>query len=466
MEHKMSSSTHDFQYHTLQEEGKPNTHTKQPGALTHHEEKHIHGAKGELHDHCEKVKQELATIGITDKHESIVVVALDISGSMQHPDQNEFYYNPDEKGNILDKIRLGQIQRFLLKALSMAVEITPGNHQVIIFPFGERAYPPVTIDEHDLEEAAEKILASLMLFRKSDSAELESDKNIVLASLMAESQLDFNHDDYDQPTRDYLRQLKTLQAYDQDVIDNAMKNITTFVLHNLDGNTNYHAPVEAILKYFKLNGTKDRPISQYDNPPITVKFLTDGEGRMKKLDTLNIFQQTAYNPIFFHLIGLQGQNKNLTFSQLTQIKIQHEDLPNISTTIVKNPDDLTIQEIFTGYRHWLIEAFEHGMLKHNPGVNLNMNDPDDHQEIMAAQAHGHASSHAIIQGQHPPLAQAPGGPTHNPPPLNPYINQRPALMMHGQFGNQATVQFQQRQLAEAQQRQEEADECCGGCTIM
>ncbi len=474
----MSFSTR--QYSGTGEEGASSS--AQPGVLTHHQKRHVHGeAQAELHDHCAAIKAELPKHGFTEQHESEIVVALDVSASTENP--NQFYFNPDVKGTALQKIRLGKMQSFLRTALSTAVEISPGEHKVTIFPFGKIAYPPVVIDEHDLEEAAEKVLASVMLFREVPD-DLIAARDTAIASLMAEDQLNPAH--YPAQIKQYLLDLKDRPEAEEEEVETAMNQVVEFMRCNLDSGpvaTNYYVVTKAILEYYQLPTVAQQNIN-YDKPPIYVFFPTDGEANAQRTDATNLFQAAAYAPIFWHFIGLLGKSSNLTFSQLTTICKTQMYLPNRNLTILTNPSDLTIPQIFKGYRHYLLEAHEHHVLRNNPGVTLNFNDPDDHHEIRAAQAsaqqHGHAaSSTALVYGLPPVPPQppfVPGG--YNAPPqqpsapaYNPYATGNRPLGA-GHFGAQDQVRnqadLQQRLLSNQEQKsdQSQQDDCCNICTIL
>jgi len=110
----------------------------------------------ELEENCELVKAALNQYGFKEGHESQIAVFLDVSASMENP--NGFYFGPGYTED--EKLRNGMVQKALIKALSLAVELSP-NHLITIFPFGSAAYAPVTITEDEIEEAAIKIFRSI-----------------------------------------------------------------------------------------------------------------------------------------------------------------------------------------------------------------------------------------------------------------------------------------------------------------
>lgn len=75
---------------------------------------------------------------------------------MENP--NRFYFGPSHSTE--EKLKNGMIQKAVIKALSLAVELSP-NHAITIFPFGSRAYSPVTITEEEIDIAAIKIYDSI-----------------------------------------------------------------------------------------------------------------------------------------------------------------------------------------------------------------------------------------------------------------------------------------------------------------
>src|SRR5579872_6861787 len=79
-------------------------------------ESHCESAESELHKHCEEVRKKLRQYGFKKSHESRICVALDVSYSMENPNQ---FYNTQ---NLAD----GKVQRLLIKALSLASELSAG----------------------------------------------------------------------------------------------------------------------------------------------------------------------------------------------------------------------------------------------------------------------------------------------------------------------------------------------------
>jgi hypothetical protein len=268
--------------------------------------------KNEMHKHCEEAKAALVRYGFPENHEAQICIALDVSDSME---RTNYFYSSQK------------IQKLIDKAMSLAIELSPGKHTVTIIPFGRTAYEPVEIDEHDVKYAVEKVMEAI-------GGQL-SDK------------------------------------------------------------TNYHGAVKKIRSHYfgNCNATTGAVIS--DKPPVFVLFVTDGEHNLEKTEALNQFAWAERNAIFFKFIALKGLQQNLRFKALEEICANNSKtfLPNRRLLILNDPDELTIQLLFYGYRMWVEEAHEHKVLKNDPKINLDIRNPDDIRELAEKEAlerqHGH-----------------------------------------------------------------------------
>lgn len=248
----------------------------------------------------------------------------------------------------------GKIQRLIQKAMAMAIELAAGKkHSVTIFPFGSKAHEPIVVTEHHIGEATNKVF--LALNRKLD-----------------------NKTDYG------MAMSKVRQHY-----------------------FSYNGPLSAA------------PEIAYDGAPVFALFVTDGDLNPVhvngKQEAINQFRYSQYNPMFIKFIALKGKQANLEFHALKEICAKHNTkfLPNRDLTILSDPDDLKIEELFGGYPTWLEEAHEHKILANDPGFKINPSDPRHLKEIAKKEAieeehghedlddlHGHGSKPSVSQNRY------------------------------------------------------------------
>lgn len=162
-------------------------------------------------------------------------------------------------------------------------------------------------------------------------------------------------------------------------IDTATADVLESIHWEFDDRTNYHAPQVALRRQFCNDSGPRTTIQQTDQPPAFILWVTDGDSNMKPFEALNEFRYSKYNPMFIKIIALRGKQKNLQFEKLREIASQKGILPNVDLVILDDPNELTIQTLFKGYRVWLQEAHEHGMLLNDPGIEFA--NPDDQAEL-------------------------------------------------------------------------------------
>jgi len=280
---------------------------------------------GEMDAHCAEARAALQSYGYPPGHESEICIALDVSGSMDNPNQ---FYNS------------GKIQKLIEKAMALAIELSP-TESVTIFPFGRIAYEPIIIEEHDMETAVSKVFASI--------GNTFSDK------------------------------------------------------------TNYCAPIAKIREYYFGNSYILSAPVIHDRAPVYVLFVTDGEPNIQIDEAMNQFRACEYNAMFIRFVALKGNQANLNFHRLRIIcnKTNSTFLPNKHTLILDDPNYLTIDDLFFGHRTWLEEAYEHGVLTKDPGVELDSKNPNNRREIRYKQSieddHGHddtALKHGHVNRQY------------------------------------------------------------------
>ncbi|MDR3491542.1 MAG: VWA domain-containing protein [Gammaproteobacteria bacterium] len=82
-------------------------------------------------------------------HEARVCLILDVSASMQNP--NEFFEH---------RVKGNQVQRLINKALTLGF-LFDDNQTIELFPFGDKVYPPLLIDRNNFMNATQLVLASI-----------------------------------------------------------------------------------------------------------------------------------------------------------------------------------------------------------------------------------------------------------------------------------------------------------------
>jgi hypothetical protein len=289
----------------------------------------------EIDAHCEEIRAELLRYGFRSSHESQIALVLDVSGSMQNP--NAFFYGAD------GLLRNGKIQTLLLKALSIAVELSPGpRHQVVIFPFGEVAYDPIMLEEPDIEIATEKVYNAIG--RKFSQY---TNYHAVVDKMQRYFGVD-NQQPYERPP--------------------------VFVIFATDGEANM--------------------------------MRTEARGIFKRSTEMAMyFLFIAFRGIESQHRQYQAAKQSRAyeeFSQLKEICALKSEMPNRRLLIVDSPEEVSIKLLFKGYRTWLEEAYErhdgkpYQILANDPCIDMDANNPDDREEILEKarmeRQHGHSSS--------------------------------------------------------------------------
>jgi hypothetical protein len=282
------------------------------------QEAHLNLHQSEVDAECEAARAELVKYGFPQNHKAHIVIALDISRSMENP--NLFYTK-------------GKIAKLLRKAMAMAIELSPNkDHSIDIFPFGEFVWGPITITEKNLENAIQ---------------------------------------------------------------------IVWEVAHDYSNGTNYNIVTKAIRQ--KYTGSSDEPtgIVKRDDPIFCI-FVTDGEPADDISLTKKQFKWSEDNAIFFKFIALNGQqtfykkdSKAIPFETLKQIcnpKAKKIKLLNKDLVILDDPDDLTLEHLFKGYRAWAEDAHTHGIIP-DPEFTFNKKNIHDSAERKLLKSfkksHGH-----------------------------------------------------------------------------
>ncbi|MES2218431.1 MAG: VWA domain-containing protein [Pseudomonadota bacterium] len=182
---------------------------------------------------------------------------------------------------------------------------------------------------------------------------------------------------------------------DEHDIKNAVSNVWQSIGRVFSEGTNYNVVTQAIRQhYFKINGKLTSALPS-DTAPVFCLFVTDGEPREERDEARNQFRWSEYNAIFFKFIALKGKQKDLQFQTLDIIcKLTKATyVPNKHLIILDDPKELTIKKLFENYRLWAIEAFKHKILVNNPGINYNVNKPNDLSEKKLSDSlnavHGH-----------------------------------------------------------------------------
>jgi vWA found in TerF C terminus len=248
-----------------------------------------------IHGHCLAAQKQLSQYGFPPSHKAKIAIALDVSGSMENP--NQFYSS-------------GKIERLLIKAMSMAIELSPNaKHSVTIFPFGSVAFPPIVIEEHDIENVIELVFASI-----GRNYSNGTDYNTVAMKI-----------------REYY--FGSSQKLTKVVPSDQQPVICLFVT---DGE-----PREGIL---------------------------EAKNQFKSSEFNAIFFK------FIALVGKQDffRKNEEPFSILKEIcNTKKAFVPNKDLIILDDPDKLTIVQLFKKYRVWAEEAHHHGILETDPEFDFD-----------------------------------------------------------------------------------------------
>jgi hypothetical protein len=225
-----------------------------------------------------------------------------------------------------------KIARLLRKAMAMAIELSPNKeHSIDIFPFGHTVWGPFTIKEADLESAIDLVLS---------------------------------------------------------------------LTGGYSPETNYNVVAEAIRQKYTGSSAKPHGIVSTEDEPVFCMFVTDGEPIQEIAQAKKQFKWSENNAIFFKFIALIGQQSFFTtnpdevpFRILKEIcnpksaKILNKDL-----IILDDPDKLTIQDLFKGYRAWAEDAATHKIIPDPEFVFVNANKHDKaERDLLKAfnKSHGH-----------------------------------------------------------------------------
>jgi hypothetical protein len=252
----------------------------------------------ELHEDFTALRQEIKNAGLAN-HEARVCLILDISGSMQDPNQ---YFNHPEKGN--------QIQRLINKALTLAF-LFDDNHQVEVFPLGDKAYPFITIDKNNFTKATELVLTATNGFTE--------------------------YTNYADPVSEVRKHY---------FADNSKVNTPQLCSD---------APVFALfITDGEPNLKKTEAMSQFksaSHQAIFFKFLAL-EGKHKStFEFLNGLDKAA----------VKKDEKDDAF---------YTD--NCHLAVLAEPEKLDMQTLIKQYRGWVTEAHKRGLLSHDAGLTKNI----------------------------------------------------------------------------------------------
>lgn len=103
----------------------------------------------ELNEDLSKGHEEIVKQGM-QQHEARVCLILDVSASMQNPNQ---FFEHAYKGN--------QVQKLINKALALAF-LFDDNQQIEVFPFGDQVFvPPVILNRDNFQHATNLILSAI-----------------------------------------------------------------------------------------------------------------------------------------------------------------------------------------------------------------------------------------------------------------------------------------------------------------
>jgi uncharacterized protein YegL len=273
----------------------------------------------ELEGDFEEARSEVMRVGL-ENHEARVCLILDVSYSMQNP--NEFFTNENHpngmpKGN--------KVQRLINKALSLAL-LFDDNQQVELIAFAGEAYQPIVINKDNFSQATKLVT-------------LQQGTNYA-AAVQATRNLYFSNSDT----------LNSPQMCNQPPV---------FAIFITDGEPNRQA-TEALNQFisashqaifFKFLGLKGK---QEDTEFKYIQSLDDYkvEPEVKK-----------HSSSFFTCCA----------SPAPKTKKSSGDrffVDNCDLVTLDDPDHLTMEKLIKEYRLWLIEAHQKKLLKHAPQVTV------------------------------------------------------------------------------------------------
>ena len=244
--------------------------------------------------HTEIVRQGM------EEHEARVCLILDVSASMQNPNK---FFEDDIKGN--------QVQLLINKALALAF-LFDDNQQIEVFPFGDKAFPPVILNRDNFTNATDLIMQSIgSQFRTST-----------------------NYAEPVQAIRDYYFQDRGKRRQPQ-----LCGEPPVFAIFITDGEPNAKK-IEAENEFISAS-----------HQGIFFKFIA-----LKGKQTDLAF--TYLSNIDDHAVkdGADDQRDNLFY-------IDNSDL-----VVLNDPTELNMEKLINEYRPWLLDAYERKLLQHDPGV--------------------------------------------------------------------------------------------------
>jgi hypothetical protein len=259
----------------------------------------------ELKEDISSAKYEIIKNGM-DKHEARVCLILDVSGSMQEP--NQFFSHP-QLGN--------RVQKLINKALALAF-LFDDNQQIEVFPFGDTVFgektengkfKPLVIHRDNFTAATDIILKLSHGYR---------DKTYYGDPVKAVRQFYFN---------DSGRRR----------IPQSTDDTPVFAIFVTDG---------------EPNGKEDEAMQEFasaSHQAIFFKFIALS-GKKQEFSFLNGIDNPSKR---------SSQYKNYPFY-----------IDNSNFVLIKDPLDLTIEALLLEYRPWLSDAYKKKLLLNNPGISL------------------------------------------------------------------------------------------------
>ena len=305
----------------------------------------LQSAPLEINDDIQKGRAELKALGM-EGHEAQVCLVLDISASMQSP--NEFF-SKDVKEFSGKISRINQVQILINKALAMGFLIDD-NQSIELIPFGGKAYPPIHIDQTNFKEAAQLVF-----------------KKVIEIDAKEGARPDFEKDNKEKPATP-----RSVAMWD------ALKN-----------KTNYAAATRAVRSlFFSSKGERTIKLPS-KKPPVFAIFITDGDANIERQEAFQEFASSTYEAVFWKIIALRGQQLDTEFTMLKQIDDAKKGfVDNADHVILNNPSDLTMKQLFNEYRGWLRAVYNERILVENPGINFDaINDAKEGRSDLAEGCH-------------------------------------------------------------------------------
>jgi len=276
----------------------------------------LQGVPSELQNDVIEGHDQIKKVGLKG-HEARVCIALDVSASMENP--NGFFSG----------INQSKVQRLIYKALSLGF-LFDDNKEVEIFPFGDRAYPPIVINRLNYHQATELVLDAIDNTFKNETNYAEAVRAI----------RNHYHDDTGKRT--------TVQSCDKPPV---------FVIFITDGEPNREV-TEAINEFRSAS-----------HQAIFWKFIAL-KGKQVDLD-------------FSYLTNIHQNPCQLGFRM---------DIANLVP--LDDPDELTMEKLVKEYKGWLMQAKKEGILTNLVGVDTgNVSLYSDGRQRSHANIPGHTHHH-------------------------------------------------------------------------